>query len=365
MLKETPLHNKHIELGAKMVDFGGWHMPLHYGSQIEEHHKVRQDAGFFDVSHMTIVDIQGKEAQKFLRYLLANDVAKLKEPGKALYSCMLNETGGVVDDLIAYYLTDTFYRLVINAATTEKDLAWMQAKIQNFQAELTQRKDLAMVAVQGPQAIAKLLKAFPQWTEKVNGLKIFQGGEVEAGIFVAKTGYTGEKGVEVMLPNENAVSFVEKILAQGIAPIGLGARDTLRLEAGMALYGHEMDEETTPLEAGLAWTLDFTDLQRDFIGRSALEAQKNTPHAFQHAFVLEAKGVLREGQKLEDNQGHQGVITSGTFSPTLGKAIALARLEANFDPQSAQVQLRKKSLPLKAVKAPFVRNGQVLVKVLG
>ncbi|MFM6988026.1 MAG: glycine cleavage system aminomethyltransferase GcvT [Arenimonas sp.] len=356
MNQKTIYNQTHRDAGAKMVDFGGWDMPIHYGSQIEEHHAVRRDAGMFDVSHMTVVDLHGEGVRDYLRRLLANSIDKLKVSGKALYSCMLNESGGVIDDLIVYYLDDRFYRVVVNASTRDKDLAWMAKQAEGFALTLTERTDLAMVAVQGPNARAKTLALLtPEAAERAGALGKFAACEAD-GLFVARTGYTGEDGFEIMVPENQAVAFWNRLAEAGVRPCGLGARDTLRLEAGMALYGQDMDETVTPYEAGLAWTVAL-DEGRGFIGRAALEAQAVAGSARQMiGLVLDEKGVLRHGQTLFAACG-EGEILSGTFSPTLGKAIALARVPAG-DVGAVEVDIRGKRLPLRAVKYPFVRDGK-------
>ncbi len=274
MANKTVLFNKHLEANAKMVDFHGWDMPLNYGSQIEEHHAVRQDAGMFDVSHMTVVDVTGSDAKAFLRKLLANDIAKLKVSGKALYSGMLNHEAGVIDDLITYYLDDTHYRVVVNSATRDKDLAWIAEQSKPYDVTVTERPELAMIAVQGPNAKAKTATVFTaEQNAAVEGMKPFFG--VQAGsLFVATTGYTGEAGYEIIVPAEEAEALWQALLEAGVKPCGLGARDTLRLEAGMNLYGQDMDETVNPLAANMGWTIAWEPSDRDFIGREALTAIK-------------------------------------------------------------------------------------------
>ena len=359
MANQTALHGKHLEAGAKMVDFFGWDMPINYGSQIEEHHAVRRDAGMFDVSHMTIVDLKGSRTREFLRYLLANDVAKLTTPGKALYSGMLNEAGGVIDDLIVYFLQEEFFRLVVNSATREKDLAHISAQAKAFDVSVTERSEFAMIAVQGPNAKAKvatLLTAEQQ--AAVAGMKPFFG--VQSGdLFIATTGYTGEDGYEIALPNEQAADFWQKLLDAGVAPAGLGARDTLRLEAGMNLYGQDMDETVSPLAANMGWTIAWTPEDRNFIGRKALEQHKAQGTQKLVGLVMEAKGVLRHGQRVVV-AGGEGEITSGTFSPTLGFSIAMARVPATVG-DSAEVDIRGKMVPVKVVKPAFVRMGKKVI----
>ena len=356
MSSKTGLHAKHLEAGAKMVDFFGWDMPISYGSQIEEHHAVRQDAGMFDVSHMTIVDATGSQAKDYLRYLLANDVAKLKDKGKALYSGMLNEEGGVVDDLIVYHFDDTNYRLVVNSATREKDMNWLLAKAEGFDVTITERSEFAMIAVQGPNAKEKAATLFSEaQKEAVAGMKPFFGVQAED-LFIATTGYTGEAGYEIMVPETRAQQFWQGLLDAGVKPCGLGARDTLRLEAGMNLYGQDMDESVSPLAANMGWTITWEPAERDFVGRKALEAQREQGTDKLVGLVMTDKGVLRAGQKIRTETG-EGVITSGTFSPTLGHAIAMARVPAGTENQ-VEVEMRKKWVTVDVVKPSFVRNGK-------
>lgn len=359
MLKRTPLIAAHRALNAKLVDFGGWEMPLHYGSQIEEHHQVRRDAGMFDVSHMLAIDIGGAGSRGLLRELLANDVERLKAPGKALYSCMLNPRGGVLDDLIVYFLGEERYRVVVNAATADKDLAWIdtQRTRSASSASITPRRDLAMIAVQGPHAREKVWAAFPRLREEAGSLPVFSGSSSD-GWFVARTGYTGEDGFEMLLPAAEAEPSWNALLAAGVAPAGLGARDTLRLEAGMNLYGQDMDESVTAFEAGLAWTVDLTS-ERDFVGRQALTAKP--PERQMLGLVLLDRGVLRAHQKVVTAQG-EGEITSGTYSPTLGVSIAMARLPLGVTPdEEVSVEVRDRRLTARTVKYPFVRHGKSLI----
>ena len=363
MGSKTPLYDKHVESGARIVDFGGWDMPLHYGSQKEEHHAVRNKAGMFDVSHMTIVDLAGERTRDFLRHLLANDVARLKDYGKALYTCMLNEDGGVIDDLIVYYLADDNYRVVVNAATRDKDLAWIGKQAASFDVSVTERGELAMVAVQGPEARELAAPVIPaEHRDAALALKPFFG--TEAGDwFVARTGYTGEDGWEILMPASEAPAVWDRLIAAGVVPCGLGARDTLRLEAAMNLYGSDMDESVSPLESGLGWTVAWEPADRDFIGRAALEAQKaRTDRRRFVGLLLEDKGVLRNHMTVVVDSVGEGEITSGGFSPTLERSIALARLPAG-DYDRAQVDVRGRLLNVRVVKPPFVRNGKICIDV--
>lgn len=363
MDKKTILNQAHRDMGARMVPFGGWDMPVNYGSQLEEHHAVRNDAGMFDVCHMTVVDIRGAKAREFLQHIFANDVAKLKSAGKALYSCMLKEDGGVIDDLITYFMRDDWFRVVVNAGTTEKDIAWMQQHCGAFGVEVEPRFDLGMIAVQGPNAREKAVPLLPEDVrEAAAALKPFSAANNETW-FVGRTGYTGEDGFEVMLPEDQAVDFWKALAEAGVAPCGLGARDTLRLEAGMNLYGSDMDESLSPLESGLSWTLAFEPEDRNFIGRSALLAQKEKGGLRKFVgFVLDGKGILRGHQKIFDGDREVGEITSGGFSPTLERSIALARISGDAN-ESLMVEMRGKRLPLIKVKAPFARNGKATVEL--
>lgn len=365
MLKQTPLNPLHRALNARLVDFGGWEMPVNYGSQIEEHHQVRKAAGWFDVSHMTVVDLHGERVRAFLRYLVANNVDKLKARGKALYTCMLTPTGGVIDDLIIYFMTDDWFRLVVNAATRDKDLAWIEARAQDFEVTVTERRDLAMVAVQGPLARAAVHALLPA-ADRAGAEALSRFAAAESGaLFIARTGYTGEDGYEVILPATAAEAFVRQLMEQGVKPCGLGARDTLRLEAGMNLYGQDMDESTTPYEAGLAWTVALAPEDRDFIGRAALVQQQAAGVPRQLiGLVMDDKGVLRHGQRVIAEGLGEGEILSGTFSPSTLKSIAMARIPAGAVGK-VQVDIRGKLVDVRVVKPAFVREGQVLPGVLG
>ncbi|WP_322400040.1 glycine cleavage system aminomethyltransferase GcvT [Massilia luteola] len=370
-LKATPLNSVHRALGAKMVDFGGWDMPVNYGSQIEEHNAVRGDAGMFDVSHMCVVDLKGANVRAFLRGLLANNVDKLQAPGKALYSCMLNPQGGVIDDLIVYYFAEDWFRLVVNAGTAEKDIAWIRQQNDATSSGLTitpRRADLsddgiALVAVQGPNARAKVWQVVPQTQGPSEGLKPFNAAIVAdtpfGELMVARTGYTGEDGFEIGVPASQVAALWNALAAAGVKPAGLGARDTLRLEAGMNLYGQDMDDNVSPLDAGLAWTVDLVS-ERDFIGKAALRRAGQTQQ-FVGLILREKGGILRAHQKVVAASGHAGEITSGTFSPSMQQAIALARVPLDVAVgDTVHVEIRDKKLAASVVKLPFVRNGKIL-----
>jgi len=362
MGKRTPLHDLHVAAGARMVDFGGWDMPVGYGSQIEEHHAVRRDAGMFDVSHMCAVDLRGAGVRPLLLRLLANDVGRLTAPGKALYSCMLRPDGGVIDDLIACYLDERWFRLVVNAGTADKDLAWIKEHAKQIGVAVVPRRDLAIVAVQGPGARAKTLPILPEADRAAAGaLGVFFGVAFDDEWFVSRTGYTGEDGFEVALPAEAAAGFWGALRDAGVAPCGLGARDTLRLEAGMNLYGNDMDETVTPLESGLAWTV-VLEGTRDFIGKSALEKRRDARDARKLAgLLLLERGVLRSHQKVFSAAG-EGEVTSGTYSPTLERSIGFVRLPAAAD-GAVEVDIRGRRIPARLVKPPFVRNGKPKIDI--
>lgn len=360
MGQRTPLYDLHLALGAKMVDFGGWDMPLHYGSQVEEHHQVRSDCGVFDVSHMTVIDVAGDAATPWLQRLLANDVARLDSPGKALYSPLLNADGGVIDDLIAYR-TESGYRLVANAATRDKVLAWLQTQSVGFAVNFVERSELAILAIQGPHArekVAQLLSA-PR-AALVRELRPFEG-VAEGDWFIARTGYTGEDGLEIIFPGQQAPAFFNDLVGAGIAPSGLGARDTLRLEAGMNLYGQDIDETHTPLTSNLGWSIAWEPAERDFIGRAGLLAEiEQGVQEKLVGLVLEERGVLRAHQVVRVAGIGEGEITSGSFSPTLSKSIALARVPMATGDR-AEVEIRGKWYPVRVVKPTFVRHGKILI----
>lgn len=367
MTRQTVLYDKHVEYKGKIVDFAGWSMPVNYGSQIDEHHAVRKDAGMFDVSHMVIIDLlpenDSANIKAFLQHLLANDVARLAQRGKALYSCMLNKDGGVIDDLIVYYLDENWYRVVVNAGTREKDLAWFDKHAAEFSVQVKERDDLAMIAVQGPMAREKALQVLPvDVVEAAAPLERFYGGDC-GDWFIGRTGYTGEDGFEIMVPESEAAALWDQLAEAGVMPCGLGARDTLRLEAGMNLYGNDMTEQTSPLVSGLGWTVAWLPEDRDFIGRAALEKEKAGGVSQKLVgLVLLERGVLRSHQRVlvETDSGElEGEVTSGSFSPSLEKSIAMARVPVATG-ETCKVDIRGKLLQAKVVKPVFVRDGKAV-----
>ena len=367
---KTVLYDTHVASGAKLIDFGGWDMPLNYGSQLDEHRAVRSDAGMFDVAHMGVIDLHGARVRELLRYLLANDIAKLTLPGRALYSCMLLPSGGVIDDLIVYHLSESWFRLVVNAGTRDKDLAWILEHAATFGVSVRERRDLSILAVQGPHARAKTAALLsPAHAATALEIARFSAAAIDSW-FLARTGYTGEDGFEIVLPVEEAANTWHALAAQGVVPVGLGARDTLRLEAGMNLYGNDMDESHHPLESGLGWTVAFEPQSRDFIGRAALTRLRAAGCAAFVGMVLEERGVLRAHQTVNaagtaagpaaaSGPHKLGEITSGTFSPTLNCSIALARVAQGSGPR-VMVDIRGKPHVARIVKPPFVRNGKIL-----
>ncbi len=359
MILKTALYQEHMTLDAKMVDFHGWLMPLHYGSQLQEHQDVRSHAGMFDVSHMTVVDLLGAGVRQFLRHLLTHDIDQLNHIGRALYSCMCNRDGGIIDDLIVYQRGPDHYRLVLNAATRVNDLAWIRQHIQGYAIDLQERSDLAMLAVQGPQAIEKTLQILtPIQADAVSTIAPFECVEPD-NMFFARTGYTGEDGLEIIAAPAQITHLWRALLRAGVKPCGLAARDTLRIEAGLLLYGQDMTETTTPLESGLNWTVTWEPQDRDFLGRSALVAQKQ--QGLQQKLVglrLEDKGIMRAGQKVMIDGLPDGIITSGTFSPILNQSIAFARV-----PYATQddvwVDIRNKRCRAHVGKLRFINKGKV------
>ncbi|MDB4222880.1 glycine cleavage system aminomethyltransferase GcvT [Granulosicoccus sp.] len=354
MSQHTSLYEAHLTAGGKMVDFAGYSLPVHYGSLVNEHHAVRNKAGVFDVSHMTIVDVTGAGARQWLRKLLTNDVSKLSD-GRALYSCMCNEQGGVIDDLIVYSLGEGDYRVIVNAGTREKDIAWFEKrKTEDMSFEV--KDNLALIAIQGPEAVAIASDVLDEKGisgDKTSSLKRFSAWQTGQW-FIARTGYTGEDGLEIAMPASAAQAFWHQLLDKGVQPAGLGARDTLRLEAGMSLYGNDLDEEHTPAESGVGWTVDLADADRHFIGRAVLEEQKLVGARYvQIGLTLESRGVLRQGQVVVRGGIEVGSITSGTYSPTLEKTIAIARVTEKFD-GSCEVVIRDKKYSARVIPVPFL-----------
>ncbi|QQD73939.1 glycine cleavage system aminomethyltransferase GcvT [Acidithiobacillus ferrivorans] len=357
--QRTAFYDWHVAHGARMVDFAGWEMPLNYGSQLAEHEAVRQTAGLFDVSHMRPLDLSGPDARTLLRYALANDVAKLDAvPGKALYSTMLQDDGGIIDDLIVTHRGDGRYRIVLNAGGAEADTAHLQTLVdaRGWQVTLQKRPDLGILAVQGPtaRAMAATVLGMPALAE----LPVFHALE-QGDFFVGRTGYTGEDGVEVIAANTLLPGLADRLVAAGVRPAGLAARDSLRLEAGLDLYGQDMTTAVSPYASNLAWTVDLRAVERDFLGRAALEAQLAAGSGGKLIGLAMREGIPRHGYVVEDALGQPcGVITSGIFSPSLQCGIALARVDAALEPGAVcAVVVRGARRPALVVKPPFWRKG--------
>lgn len=355
ILAKTALHPLHLQTNAKMVDFFGWTMPLHYGSSIEEHKAVRSNAGCFDVSHMTILDVLGTGGRQFLRKLLTNDVDRISHAGEALYTTMCNEHGGIIDDLIVYKRSPDSYRLILNASTKDKDLAWLHAKSQGFAIGLHTRPDLSIIAIQGPQVFSQLSSILTSaQLDAISTLKRFECVEIEQSFF-ARTGYTGEDGLEIILPHDLALSLWQKCLQTGIHPCGLAARDSLRLEAGYMLYGQDMTESNTPLESGLSFTVKWDPLDRDFIGMGALLAKKNHLQHKMVGLTLKDKAIMRTNQRVIFKDLPDGIITSGGYSPTLDLSIAFARVPIAAQ-DKAEVEIRDKLFAVTIGNTRFIKS---------
>ena len=357
-VSRTPLFQAQLALGAKMINFHGWEMPLHFGSQLLEHEKVRLHAGIFDVSHMNIVDLIGDEAGLFLNYLLTASIDSLPSTKRALYTCICNEEGGIIDDLIVYGLASDRFRLVFNAATRTRVNHWLSEQIKPFKAQIQMRPELAMIAIQGPKALALSSTVLGEHlAEAIKALKAFaytQQGE----IFIARTGYTGEAGLEIIGPDAQILDLWKAFLDQGVQACGLAARDSLRIEAGLLLNGQDMDEQTSPLESNLESCIHWEPANRAFIGRQSLEKQKRQgSHRRLVGLTLTEKAILRTGQKVMIDGLAQGVVTSGSFSPSLGQSIGFARVPQDT-PKQVMVQIRNKLQPAKVGPLKFLNKGR-------
>ncbi|CUT16875.1 MULTISPECIES: glycine cleavage system aminomethyltransferase GcvT [Candidatus Ichthyocystis] len=369
-LKRTILFSSHQAINARFAPFSGWDMPLNYGSQIEEHHAVRNRVGIFDVSHMCCIDVKGRDAEIFTRHVFSNDISTINGYGKAMYGCLLNDSGGIIDDLIVYKLSPNWMRMVVNAAGRKTDIEWLtkQKECSGYEFELIPADDLAILSLQGPES----LSIIPRMRNKFlrdNGSSLAPFScalDEDEQLFIARTGYTGEDGFEIIVPNHLAVSLWDELLSQGASPCGLGARDTLRMESGLNLYGNEMDTTITPGECGIGWTVNLKDQKRNFVGKDALE--KHKPRFKRLGVVLLSPGVLRQGQEFAVKNGANskgdGILTSGGFSPTINRGIGIARVSKNLKPdQLAEIVIRNKPVEAKLCSLPFVRQGKILVAV--
>lgn len=354
-LAHTPLFELAMAQKARMTEFAGWEMPIQYSGLKKEHEAVRKSAGMFDVSHMAKFALSGKNLVKELQKLVPSDLQRLT-PGKAQYTVLLNAEGGIIDDIIYYHQGEEQGLIIANAATTEKDKAWLLANLEKTGVEL---EDLSqtkvLIAIQGPAAVKQLQAFVEEDLNSVKAFEHFQGKILGETAFLARTGYTGEDGFEVMINPEVGQKLWQSLLNVGVIPCGLGARDTLRLEAAMCLYGQDMDESITPLEAGLSWLVHL-ETKDDFIGRKVLETQKNV--GIKRKLVgleMEGRYIARHGYPVLVNGETLGVVTSGSLTPTLEKAIALAYLPSSLTKigQNIEVEIRGKNHPGKVVKKPF------------
>lgn len=355
MTQTTPLLQEHQRVGATIVPFAGWSMPLHYGSQLQEHQAVRQHVGMFDVSHMAIIDLLGPGVRDFLRYLLANDVDKLAHRGQAQYNCLLNDNGGIIDDVIIYFMDVEHYRMISNAGTREKVLSWLNRYVADFSVGIHERTDLGIIAIQGPDALKVITPLLTANQHDLTAtLAPFEFAH-EGNFFIARTGYTGEDGYEWILPHKALVDTWRKLSEAGVKACGLGARDTLRLEAGYNLSGQDINETTSPYESRMGWVVTLAEDDREFIGRAALELQQSQGVKRQLVgLVLESPGVLRSHMPIFTGEKRIGEITSGSFSPHLQAGIALARLNTPV-PTEVTVEIRGQRLPCRIVKPPFTK----------
>ena len=355
-MNKTPLNNAHIELGAKMVNFSHWEMPISYTSLIEEHHAVRNTAGVFDVSHMSVFDFNGGDQVAFFEKIFANDIKKISNEDKAIYGALLNEEGGILDDLIIYHANEKF-RLVSNCSTREQNRQWYEKHAVEFGVEVVERSDMGILAIQGPDALSKIL-SIDGINPQVNNLQSF-GCMFDGDKLYARTGYTGEDGLEIIVPSEDINQFWDQALKLGCTPIGLGARDTLRLEAGLNLYGNDMTIENHPYESNLGWTIDMTDENRQFIGKQALLSIDQSKSQKIVGIILRDKGVLRSGYEVIHNEG-KGVVLSGSYSPTLQSSIGLARVDQGYK-KDGKVMIRNKILNIDFVSPRFIERGKISI----
>lgn len=364
--KRTPLYKEHIRLNGKMVDFAGWEMPIQFDSIINEHNLVRTKCGLFDVSHMGEIEIEGPDAIAFSDHLVSNSVASLKN-GAILYSSMCNEKGGIVDDVLVYRISNDKTMFVVNASNKDKDYEWIKQNSKGFDITVKDASDkFAQIAIQGPLAQEILSEISQVQLDQIPFYHFVYGRVNGIKVLISRTGYTGEDGFELYTDTESVVPLWRKLLevgaSRGVSPIGLGARDTLRFEACYMLYGNELNDDTTPLEAGLKWTVK---LDKDFIGKETLVKQDEEGVEYKlKGLEVSGRAIARHGCEVFDGEEKIGWVTSGMFSPTLGKSLALAYLKKDYWKSGTQVQLsiRGKMVPANVVKTPFYR-GSVNPKV--
>jgi aminomethyltransferase len=363
-LKHTPLFEEHRALGGKMVPFAGWEMPVQYPTGITtEHHAVRRAAGLFDVSHMGEIEVRGERALDFVQYVTTNDVSRL-EVGQAQYSTLLQDDGTLLDDLLVYRLPDHLM-LVVNGSNKDRDLAWIRRFAERFAVELRDRTDeIALIALQGPESAAILSRLTDLPLDEIRYYRFAAGAVDGMDTLVSRTGYTGEDGFELYLPAAGAAQLWRRLLEvgrdDGLLPAGLGARDSLRLEMGYALYGNDLDERRTPLEAGLGWVVKLD--KGEFVGREALQRQKEQGVRERLAgFRLRERGFPRPGYQVRVNGGAVGEVTSGVVSPSLGEGIGMAFLPAEAAKPGSEIEvvIRDRAIPAEVVRPPFYKQGSI------
>lgn len=362
LVRRTPLHDTHQAAGGKLVEFAGWQMPVQYSGVLQEHRAVRTAAGIFDVSHMGEFRVAGEGAEAFLQAMTPNDVAKLK-PGRIHYSGLLTERGTYVDDLLVYRLAEEEFLLVVNAANAEKDLTWLEAHMADGVVLEDVSSDYGLIALQGPKAEAILSGLTSTDLEAIRYYAFEQGQVNGRSAIISRTGYTGEDGFELYLAPEDTPAVWDRLMEaggpEGLVPAGLGARDTLRMEAAMALYGHEIDDTTTPLEAGLQWVVKLE--AADFVGRQALVEMKDAGLTRKLVgFNVEGRGIARQGHKVIADGEEVGFVTSGTFSPTLERAIGMAYVPVSMAAigSSLSLDIRGKVVPAVIVDLPFYKRAK-------
>jgi aminomethyltransferase len=363
MLKKTPLFEIHKKLGAKIIEFGSWLMPVYYTSVIDEHNTVRNRVGLFDVSHMGEFTIRGKDALAFIQRLITNDASRLNN-NQALYTPMCNDNGTIIDDLLVYKFSDEYFMLVVNASNIEKDYKWIEEIAKKFDRDVILKDisdETSLLALQGPKAEKVLQKITNLDLSQIKYYWFKEGRIDKIQAIISRTGYTGEDGFEIYIKPEYAPKVWNRLLEigkeEGIKPVGLGARDTLRLECAMLLYGNDMDETKTPLETNIAWTVKFN--KEDFIGKEVLLKQKEEGVKQRLVgFELLEHGIPRHNYSILKDKERIGTVTSGSFSPTLKKGIGLGYVKINFGKERTeiQIQIRKRTVKARVVKTPFYKR---------
>lgn len=353
-MKKTALNAYHKELGAKCVDFHGWELPIQYNSIIKEHEAVRNNCGIFDCSHMGQVFVEGPQAHEFINYVISNKFENMTD-GKGVYSPLLYENGTFVDDLIVYALNPQKVLIIVNASNVEKDFEWLKKHQSNFDINISNQSDnYSLLAIQGKNASSYIHNVFPDIFENLESFCVKETTFNGSSCFIAKTGYTGEPGIEVIIQNDAATSLMKSFIDNGVSPCGLGARDSLRLEKGYSLYGNEIDDSTNALEAGLAWTVKFD--KENFIGKDALEKIKISGNKRKLiGFKVLDRAIARHGDKFIDDSGKEiGIITSGIFSPSLKQPIGLGYIESSYSEDTVKIQLSKKVATAEFCKRSFL-----------